>query len=199
MGLACPMLPHGQRTIPQGIVSSIFILFLFPRFMVHLTVTALVTTASRSPFLSPCPSKGTVRETFAASLDRGSRRGWVVTNNPNPKYPLEDWRSADGVMLEGWTTTGQDRAWQSASIMQDCKCLGRMVARRWVVSYLDGCPSCTLRTSRTRRERPRDNLPLDPVHTISSKVRSQALALPCSHALTGSGGSSQSQGHRCRS
>lgn len=31
MGIACPMSPHGQRTIPQGIV---LIFVLFPGFMV---------------------------------------------------------------------------------------------------------------------------------------------------------------------
>lgn len=58
-----------------------------------------------------------------------------MTNNQNPKYPLEDPTVvADGIRLEGWTTTGQDRAWQSASVMQDCKCLEGVVARKWVVS-----------------------------------------------------------------
>lgn len=41
MGLACPMSPHGQRTTPQGIVSSISIFFLISGFMVLPTATAL--------------------------------------------------------------------------------------------------------------------------------------------------------------
>lgn len=50
MGLACPMLPHGQHTTTRGIVSLIFT-FLCPGFMVIPTVTALAITAR----CLPCP------------------------------------------------------------------------------------------------------------------------------------------------
>lgn len=60
--------------------------------------------------------------------------------------------------------------------MQDCKCLDGMTCVELGGSYLEGCPSCTLRTSKTRRG-PRDNVPLDPDHTIHSGVSSEALAL----------------------
>lgn len=97
MGIACPMSPHGQRTIPQGIVSSIP--GICPVSRVHGSPQRQ--RAYRQQLvarLAPCPSTG--RGNLHGQSRYGKPALLVVTNDQNPKPPLETGAVLTGVVLQ---------------------------------------------------------------------------------------------------